>query len=143
MLTRYFALIFGIVYIIAGLHGFFVPNGTAATALPPDTVGRSLGLFPINLLHNFVHLAIGVWGILAYRSYDASRNYGRGLAIFYGLLAIMGLLPFTNTTFGLIPIYGHDVWLHALTALVAGYFGFMAPEERDTTVETIDASRVR
>ncbi len=143
MLTRYFALIFGIVYIAAGLQGFFVGNGSATTALPPDTVGRALGLFPINLWHNLVHLAIGIWGVLAYRSYDASRSYARGLAIIYGLLTIMGLLPFTNTTFGLIPIYGHDVWLHALTALVAAYFGFIAPAERDTTVETIDASRVR
>jgi hypothetical protein len=46
----------------------------------------------------------------------------------YGLLAILGLIPGTNTLFGLVPIYGHDVWLHALSALIAAYFGFVARE---------------
>jgi len=54
------------------------------------------------------------------------RFFGRGLAIFYGLLAILGLIPATNTMFGLVPIYGNDVWLHAGTALIAAYFGFVA-----------------
>ncbi len=34
----------------------------------------------------------------------------------------MGLIPVLNTSFGLIPIFGHDVWLHALFALAAAYF---------------------
>ena len=29
------------------------------------------------------------------------------------------------TKFGLIPLYGNDVWLHILLAAVAGYFGFV------------------
>ena len=37
----------------------------------------------------------------------------------YGLFTVMGLIPGLNTTFGLVPLYGHDVWLHALTAAAA------------------------
>jgi hypothetical protein len=55
-----------------------------------------------------------------------ARFFGKGLAVFYGLLAILGLIPATNTMFGLVPIYGNDVWLHAGTALIAAYFGFVA-----------------
>jgi hypothetical protein len=44
------------------------------------------------------------------------------------LLAILGLIPATNTMFGLVPIYGNDVWLHAGTALIAAYFGFVGAE---------------
>jgi hypothetical protein len=51
--------------------------------------------------------------------------YFRAVAVIYGLLTVLGLLPATNTTFGLIPIYGNDVWLHAVLALVAAYFGWM------------------
>jgi hypothetical protein len=29
-----------------------------------------------------------------------------------------------------VPIYGHDVWLHALLAAVAAYFGFVYREEK-------------
>jgi hypothetical protein len=89
--------------------------------------GYLLGLFPVNVLHNVLHLLIGAWGLLSSRSLSAARTYARGLAIFYGLLAVLGLIPHTNALFGLVPIHGHDVWLHAGSAPVAAYFGFMAP----------------
>ncbi len=44
----------------------------------------------------------------------------------------MGAIPATNTTFGFIPIFGNNVWLHGLTALIAAYFGYwmqVSPEE--------------
>lgn len=134
--VRYFALISGIIYILIGLFGF-IPGmvATPGTGGPDVAVnagyGYLLGTFPVNILHNIVHLAVGIWGLVAYRTYTGSRNYSRGLAIFYGVLAIMGLLPVLNTTFGLIPIFGNDVWLHALTALIAAYFGFKAPTPAD------------
>jgi hypothetical protein len=130
-----FALIFGIVYLIAGIAGF-IPALTPHTAdmipLAVETAhGRALGLFPVNLLHNLVHIAVGIWGIVGSRTVDGARFFGKGLAIFYGLLTVMGLIPGLNTMFGLVPIYGHDVWLHAVSALIAGYFGFIAPRDTD------------
>jgi hypothetical protein len=50
------------------------------------------------------------------------------VAIGYGLLTILGLIPQTNTFFGLIPLHGNDVWLHAVLALVGAYLGFMHRE---------------
>lgn len=128
--VRYFALILGITYLLVGALGFLPvalqPLGPGAPNLAVDAgYGRLLGLFPVNVLHNVVHLGVGLWGLLAYRSLGGSIGFARGLTIFYGLLAVMGLIAGLNTTFGLIPIFGHDVWLHAGTALVAAYFGFM------------------
>ncbi len=142
--TRYFALIVGIVYALVGVMGLLNLGETAYTgpALNFSTgAGTLLGLFPVNLLHDIVHLAIGVAGIAAYRSFTGARGYSRALAILYALLAVLGLLPFTNTTFGLIPIFGNDVWLHALTAAAAAYFGFVAPAQSEVTA--VDAGRAR
>jgi hypothetical protein len=50
--------------------------------------------------------------------------FARGLTVVYGILAVMGLIPALNTMFGLAPIFGHDIWLHAGTALIAAYFGW-------------------
>ena len=38
---------------------------------------------------------------------------------------IMGLVPGLNTTFGLIPIHGANVLLHAFIAIAATYYGFV------------------
>jgi hypothetical protein len=86
--------------------------------------GLALGLFPVNTLHNVVHLLFAVLGIAAWAG-GWARGYFQLLTVSYALLAIMGAIPGMNTTFGLVPIWGNDVWLHALIAGVAAYFGFV------------------
>jgi len=129
MNTRTFALIFGIVFLIVGALGFVpsmvhAPMGDHAMNMKQG-YGDLLGMFPVNMLHNVVHILFGIWGILAYRSLSGARMYFRVVAILYAILTIMGLVPAMDTTYGLIPLYGNDVWLHALLAIVAGYFGWM------------------
>jgi hypothetical protein len=128
MSTRMFARIFGIVFLVVGIGGFIpgitTPHDHPGLALEAAS-GLELGLFPVNALHNIVHIAFGVWGLLAARSLGGARTYARTVAIAYALLTILGLIPATNTTFGLVPIYGHDIWLHALLAAIAAYFGFV------------------
>jgi hypothetical protein len=141
MSTRTFALVFGIVFLIVGAGGF-IPGLTLMdhSGHPADAdvtvrsfFGYELGLFPVNLLHNIVHLAFGVWGLLAYKSLAASKGYAKGVAVIYAVLTVMGFIPGLNTTFGLIPLYGNDIWLHALLAGVAAYFGFVHKDRVDTT----------
>src|ERR671933_3034765 len=101
MNARMFALVFGIVYLLVGLLGF-AATGTSMAAGPDAP--RLMGLFPLNMLHNIVHILIGVWGLASYRSATGAVAYARGLAILYALLTILGLIPATNTLFGLVPI---------------------------------------
>jgi Domain of unknown function (DUF4383) len=135
MRTATFALFFGIAYLSAGLLGM-VPAALmpAPAGVPPVTVavlyGYLLGLFPVNVVHSAAHLVIGAWGLAAWRSDHLGRGmgspktYARVLAMFYGALAVAGVIPMMNTLFGLLPLHGHDVWLHAGTAAIAGYFGW-------------------
>ncbi len=132
MSVRDFARFAGIAFILVGLLGF-IPGITqspppGAPDLAVDTAyGWLLGLFPVNLMHNLVHIALGAWGLAAARAWDSARTYARGTAIIYAVLAVMGLVPGLDTMFGLAPIFSHDVWLHALLAAGLGYFGFLAP----------------
>ena len=126
--VRYFALVLGIIFIVIGIAGF-VPGFLAEPVPENDVVaegafGRLFGLFPVNWLHNLVHVAFGVWGIAVYRRFYAARTYAKAVAVIYAVFAIMGFIPMLNTTFGLIPLYGHDIWLHLLIAAAAAYFGF-------------------
>ena len=134
MATRYFALILGIIFLLVGVAAFIpglVQPGTGEYELVvtgPGT-GYLFGLFHVNVLHNLVHLGFGVWGVIAFGSFMASRAYAKSVAVVYGILVIMGLVPLLSTTFGLIPIHGHDVWLHLVIALAAGYFGWAVEPE--------------
>jgi hypothetical protein len=129
MKTATFALIAGIAYLGAGLLGLIPAALMPPPADAPPTsftllYGYLLGLFPVNVLHSAVHLAIGFWGLSAWRGIANPHVFARSLAIFYGALAVMGLIPGMNTMFGFIPLHSHDVWLHAGTALAAAYFGW-------------------
>jgi hypothetical protein len=131
-MTRKFALLFGIVFLAIGVLGF-VPGMTHAPMGPHNVTmtqnyGDLLGLFPVNMLHDVVHILFGIWGLLAFRSLGGSLTYFRSVAVVYAVLAVLGLIPAFDTTFGLIPIYGNDVWLHALLAIVAAYFGWVHRE---------------
>jgi hypothetical protein len=124
MTAQTFARIAGIVFLIVAVAGFLPP------LLAPDPTelhmevlhGRLLGLFPVNLLHTLVHLIIGAWGLWAARRASSAVAFCVWLAIIYGLFAVMGLIGSLKTTFGYVPLYGHDVWLHAVTAALAAWF---------------------
>ena len=121
------ATVFGVVFLLVGLLGFFAapPPADAPPLVMDHGHGLALGLFPINTLHNIVHLLFGALGLLAARgAVMSARGYFQFLAIAYGALAVLGALPATQTTFGLIPIYGNDIWLHALLAIAGGVIGF-------------------
>ncbi len=150
MNTRTFALIMGIVLLLSGIAGF-IPGlvthvepvtgpapgatGAATTADVVDAGGYLLGLFPVNTLHNLVHVVWGLFGIVAYRSFRNARTFAQATAVVYAVLTVFGLIPGLNTTFGLIPLYGHDVWLHALIAIVSAYFGFARAADADAVVD--------
>lgn len=136
MQTKNFALIIGIIYLAIGILGFVpafrtIPPSHAPHLAMESSYGYLFGLFPINVFHNVVHIVIGIWGLLAYRSFPRARSYAKSLAVIYGVLAIMGLIPGLNILGGYLPLFGHDVWLHALTAAVAAYFGFASRAESD------------
>ena len=129
MTSRDLARVIGTLFLAVGVLGF-VPGMKSPPPLtaPHLTVeagyGLLLGLFPVNWIHNLVHLAIGLAGLALSHTLSDARTFARGLTFFYGALAVMGVIPGLNSTFGLIPLFGHDVWLHAATAAVAAYFGF-------------------
>jgi hypothetical protein len=127
MSIQTFARIYGIVFLIVGIGGFIPgvtqPHHHPGLALQAGS-GMELGLFPVNALHNLVHILFGAWGLWAMRNVTNARTYAQVVAIANALLTVLGVIPATNTTFGLVPIYGHDIWLHALLAGVAAYFGF-------------------
>lgn len=119
------ALIFGVVFILVAVVGFITPGGMGMEA-SMEAAPKELGFFPINLLHNVVHLLFGIWGIVASRSWAGAKAYCQIGGVIYIVLTVLGFVA--PTTFGLIPIGGNDIWLHALLGIVLAAVGFTARE---------------
>lgn len=148
MSTRRFAFILGLFFVLAGIAGFlpFFAHPEAGATLADNVVapaahGRAIlgtgddmlfGLFPVNAAHNAAHILFGIWGLAASRGRRGAVAYARSVALIYALLAIAGLLPLTQTGFGLVPLYAKDVWLHGLIALGGLYFGWASQDGERT-----------
>lgn len=122
------AMVFGVVFLLVAIVGFITPGGMAMTVDPP---GMLLGMFPINLLHNVVHLLFGIWGLAASRSWSGAKSYAQIAGAIYIVLAILGFVM--PGGFGLVPIGGSDIWLHALLGIILAGVGFTAKADAVTT----------
>src|SRR5688500_6569337 len=102
-----FALVFGVDYALVGILGFVpgllhAPPADAPVLVSGTSYSYLLGIFPVNLVHNLIHIVVGLIGIVAARGLSTARGYSRSVAIIFGVLTIMGLVPGLNTTFGFI-----------------------------------------
>lgn len=112
--NRLLATIFGAVYLLVGIVGFFVTSGVGFFA----TEGRNLIIFEVNPLHNVIHLAIGAALLLAgLSSAAAAKTMNSTVGAVYLLVGIVGLfLP--GTALNIIALNGADNVLHLGSALV-------------------------
>jgi hypothetical protein len=114
------ALLFGAIYLAAGVLGFLPFLGGSYTM----SNSALLGLFNINLLHNLVHIVIGIAGLAAAASLANSRMYCQVVGVVLLLLGVLGV--FVANPLGLLDIGGLDIALHLGSGAVLAYFGFAA-----------------
>ena len=133
MKTRYFALILGLAFLAIGILGFIPTLPTVEPDMPPidqsQYYGLLFGLFAVNWVINALHLLFGIWGVLAYSSFSAARIYAAAVAVVFAILTVMGLFVGFRVLFGAAPLYGNDVWLHAIIAVVAAIFASQSVTE--------------
>lgn len=114
MTTRQFAQLIGGLFLLVGYFGFMpaarsTSHPTAVPGLFADGgYGLLIGLFPVNWLHNLVHIAVGIIGIWSANSVRKAKGFVKGLTWFYGTLAVMGVVPPLSIAFGLIPLHDMD-----------------------------------
>src|SRR5437879_6047973 len=114
------ALVFGVIYLAVGILGFLPFLGGSFTM----TTTTLLGLFNINLLHNLVHVVIGIAGLAAVTSLPNARRFCQVVGVVLLVLGALGV--FVANPLGLLYIGELDIPLHLDSGAVMAYFGFAA-----------------
>lgn len=118
---------FGAIYALVGILGF-IPGITSEVpdsgAVPLE--GKLLGIFAVNLIHNLAHIGVGLVMIWGASRADRVALTNRAMAAVFALLVVASIIaPIVEG----VAINPPDTILHALSALVAGYLGFVATRE--------------
>jgi hypothetical protein len=131
-LARTVAAVLGVVYVLVGILGFvpaFVSGGAPADM--PSASGNLIGIFPINALHNVVHLAIGAALLYGATATPAAIMVSRVVGI---VLLLVGVAGFVSADgFGLLPLGGIDIGLHLVSGAVLAYIGFVGQSPEAAT----------
>jgi hypothetical protein len=117
-----FAFVAGIFYVALGILAML--SSLVLPAAGTVQYGYFLGLFAVNTPLNAVHAFLGMWGLVAWSGALSAVTYGRALAIVLGLMALAGLIPGLRLLFDVLPLHGHNVWLHAVTAALGAWIGW-------------------
>lgn len=112
--NRLLATVFGAVYLLVGVLGFFVTAGVDFFA----TEGNTLIIFEVNPLHNIIHLAIGAALLLGgLNSVRAAKGINTTVGAVYLLVGILGLF-LVGTSLNIIALNGADNVLHLASAVL-------------------------
>jgi hypothetical protein len=125
MTARRFAQVFGAIYVLIGIVGFFI-TGFSDFA---GSEGRTLILFDINPLHNVVHLVVGIAFLAASRVEATARTISTLVGAVYLAVGLLGLFIAGSDDLNLLALNQADNVLHLLSGAIALYFGLAGRRE--------------
>jgi hypothetical protein len=123
--AQLYALVFGVVLVVAGIVGFFYEAEFTSDKSVRDAV---FGILDVNGWHNVVHIATGALGLAAAGSYAYSRTYAFGFGAVYIVVAVWGfIIGDPDSILSIIPVNTEDNVLHALIGVAGIGAGLATP----------------
>jgi predicted transporter len=114
------AMVVGVTFLLVGILGF-VPGITTdyddLTFAGHESGAELLGIFEVSVLHNLVHLAFGVVGLIAARTARTAGLYLLIGGLIYAVLWIYGLVIDKDSSANFVPLNTADDWLHFALAV--------------------------
>ncbi|WP_130491913.1 DUF4383 domain-containing protein [Motilibacter rhizosphaerae] len=112
--NRLLGVVFGVVYLLVGLLGWFVVGGVGFA----ESHGKSLLGFDVNPLHNIVHLLVGL-ALLGAGVAGTAAAKGANIAVgaVYLVVGIIGLFILDSDA-NILALNGADNVLHLASALL-------------------------
>lgn len=149
MNSKKFALIGGSLMLLMGLFALIPGLTVYSKTLPVLTIDMSYGyflnIFPMNIINKVALIVMGLAGIAA-SNMGFQENKKRidrspvvwSRLVFYVMstLTVLGSFERTNTFGGYWPLFGNEIWFHALCAIGGGYYGYFMIKETGPSTHT-------
>lgn len=132
--NRLVGAVFGVVYLLVGIAGFFVTTTVAFAG----TAGKPLIVFDVNPLHNVVHLLVGAALLIGSRTVGSARAVNSTVGGVYLLVGIVGLF-LVGSSANILALNGADNVLHFASAILLLGVGLAA--DRSPARATAAATR--
>jgi hypothetical protein len=117
--AQMFALVFGVVYLLVGIVGFFI---TGFDDFAGETFDDELIVFALNPLHNIVHIALGAVWLASAARHDMAKAVNMLLGVVLLVVFVLGMVEALQWL-AIEDSGASDNYLHLATALLAIYFG--------------------
>ena len=121
------ATVVGAVFLVVGIAGFIPGLTTDYDTLQfagHESQAKLLGLFAVSILHNIVHLAFGVLGLVMAKTPRNAFLYLVAGGVVYLVLWLYGLIIDHDSAANFVPVNTADNWLHLLLAIGMIALGF-------------------
>ncbi|ASO19867.1 hypothetical protein FHR81_000453 [Actinoalloteichus hoggarensis] len=132
------ARIVGAVFLLLGILGF-IPGITTDYGLMQfagyESQAMLFGVFQVSILHNIIHILLGVIGLSMARSGVAAKSFLIGGGVVLLALALYGTIVGQTSTANIFPTNGADNWLHLLTGLGMILLGMLPAGADERTSE--------
>ena len=134
------AALFGATFVLIGILGF-IPGVTSHLYGGLDFAGHNseaklFHLFQVSWLHNIIHLAFGLAGLVLARTWETARLFLIGGGFVYLILWFYGLVIGMSTGANIVPFNTADNWLHFALGSAMIVSGFATTREQHAVPAT-------
>lgn len=130
------ALAVGAVFLLVGILGF-IPGITTdydtMSFANHHSDAKLLGIFNVSILHNLVHLAFGVVGLVLARAAATAKLYLIVGGVIYLALWLYGLVIDKDSDANFLPVNSADDWLHFALGVGMVGLGVLLGRNRHTS----------
>ena len=114
------ATVVGAVFLLVGILGFvpgITTNYDQLSFAGHHSAALLLGVFAVSVLHNLVHAAFGIAGLVLARPPAGARGFLIGGGAVYAVLWLYGLVIDHGSEANFVPVNTADNWLHLALAV--------------------------
>jgi hypothetical protein len=136
------AAVVGATFLLVGIAGFIpglTSNLDSLEFSGHESEAELLGIFQVSVLHNLVHVAFGILGLVAARTIPAARMFLIGGGVVYLVLTLYGAVIDRTSDANFVPLNTADNWLHLFLGLGMIALGLALSPRTGRTGRTSDA----